>query len=93
MKNQSICRQILFLSLVILLTFSGMLQAQSSSPRRPRMGLYGDWEIKVQFGERQMNSILSFSRNAEGAYTGRCRGRCGDGEDGTEYGDDQHQGR
>src|SRR4030042_1849734 len=36
-----------------------------------RGGLYGDWPIKVQFGERQMDSILSFSRDRRGGQTDR----------------------
>jgi hypothetical protein len=45
--------------------------AQESAPaRRPmRARLYGDWNIKVAFGERQMDAILSFSRDNEGNLT------------------------
>ncbi len=71
MKNQSIYKQVVFCSLVLLLVVSGQVSAQSFSSRRPRMGLYGDWEIKVQFGEREMTSILSFSRDEKGNRTGQ----------------------
>ena len=37
----------------------------SSRTGRGRFGLYGDWDIKIKFGEREMNSILAFSRDAE----------------------------
>jgi hypothetical protein len=43
--------------------------AQPSSPRG--RGIYGDWQVKVEFGERQMESILSFSRDGEGNTTGQ----------------------
>jgi hypothetical protein len=36
-----------------------------------RGGLYGDWQITMKFGERPMESILSFSRNQEGQYAGQ----------------------
>ena len=71
MKNQTMYKQVLFCSLLILVVIAGEVSARSSSARRPRMGLYGDWEIKVQFGERQMSSILSFSRDREGNRTGQ----------------------
>jgi hypothetical protein len=46
--------------------------AQPSSSRGTRgRGIYGDWQVKVEFGERQMDVILSFSRNQEGQYTGQ----------------------
>jgi hypothetical protein len=31
--------------------------------------LYGDWSVKFQFGERQANAIISFSRDSEGNLT------------------------
>ena len=34
-------------------------------------GLFGDWRIKMQFGEREFESILAFSRNQERQYTGQ----------------------
>lgn len=35
-----------------------------------RRGIYGDWNITTQFGENPFQSILAFSRNAEGNLTG-----------------------
>jgi hypothetical protein len=50
-----------------------MLTAQVSaqSSRSRRGGLYGEWQVKMTFGEREINSILSFSRNSEGNRTGQ----------------------
>ncbi|HEV57136.1 MAG TPA: hypothetical protein ENN87_06510 [Phycisphaerales bacterium] len=43
---------------------------ESGSSRRPmRARLYGDWQVKVAFGERQMDAILSFARDNEGHLT------------------------
>ena len=33
--------------------------------------MFGDWRIKMQFGEREFESILAFSRNQERQYTGQ----------------------
>jgi len=44
------------------------VSAQSRSGRG-RGGLYGDWRIKMRFGDNEIESILAFSRNEEG-YTG-----------------------
>jgi hypothetical protein len=57
---------------VCLLIVSFILQVQVSAqqPRSRRGGLYGDWRIKMKFGEREFESILAFSRNQEGLYTG-----------------------
>jgi hypothetical protein len=50
-----------------------MLTAQVSaqSSRSRRGGLYGDWLVKMTVGERQWESILSFSRDTEGNRTGQ----------------------
>lgn len=34
-------------------------------------GIYGDWQVKVPFGERQMDVILSFTRDADGNWAGQ----------------------
>jgi len=47
-----------------------MLSAQASAQSR-RGGLYGDWQIKYQAGERQRDAIISFSRDSEGNRTGQ----------------------
>lgn len=52
-----------------LLTGFVMLSAQASAQSR-RGGLYGDWQIKYQAGERQRDAIISFSRDSEGNRTG-----------------------
>ncbi|MBC8470825.1 MAG: hypothetical protein H8D56_15240 [Planctomycetes bacterium] len=57
--------------LVCLLIVSFILPVQVSAQSRSRRGgLYGDWQIKMKFGEREFESILAFSRNQEGEYTG-----------------------
>lgn len=65
-------RAILKVVLVGLLVVSFILPVQASAqPQSRRGGLYGDWQIKMKFGEREFESILSFSRNQEGQYTGQ----------------------
>jgi len=71
MKKHTFLKAALFCSLILLVTASAYASARSSSERRGRSGLYGDWNIKVQFGERQMDSILAFSRDREGNRTGQ----------------------
>ncbi len=39
--------------------------------RARRGGLYGDWQVKIESDGRQRESILSFSRDAEGNQTGQ----------------------
>ncbi|UCG55934.1 MAG: hypothetical protein JSU70_13805 [Phycisphaerales bacterium] len=69
MKNQKSHKTVLLCAVVALVIISGQVLAQPSSSRGPGRGLFGDWDLKIQFGEREMNSILSFSRNAEGELT------------------------
>jgi len=66
MKQQATLKAVMFYSLVVLLTLS--VQASAQSPRSAR--LYGDWQVKVDFDGRQMESILSFSRDKEGNRIG-----------------------
>ncbi len=70
MRNQTSYKAALYCSLMLLAVLSAQVLAQPSSSRR-RRGIYGDWQVKVEFGERQMESILSFSRNSEGNMTGQ----------------------
>jgi hypothetical protein len=64
-------RRIITVALVGLLVVSFVLPAGVSAQSRSRRGgLYGDWRIKMQFGENEWESILAFSRNQEG-YTGQ----------------------
>ena len=46
-------------------------ETPTRSPRARRRGLYGDWEVKIDYDGRQAESILSFSRNREGNQTGQ----------------------
>ncbi len=64
-------RAIITMALVGLLVVSFVLPLQvSAQSRSGRGGLYGDWRIKMKFGEYEFESILYFSRNQEG-YTGQ----------------------
>jgi hypothetical protein len=47
-----------------------MLSEQAGAQPR-RGGLYGDWQVKYQAGERQRDAIISFSRDNEGNRTGQ----------------------
>ena len=65
-------RAILKVVLVGLLIASFVLPVQvSAQPQTRRGGLYGDWQIKMKFGENEFESILAFSRNQEDQYTGQ----------------------
>ena len=65
-------REIVRVVLVGLLVVSFVLPLQvSAQSRSGRGGLYGDWQIKMRFGDNEFESILSFSRNQEGQYTGQ----------------------
>jgi len=69
MKSQTFHKAALYCSLMLMVVLSAHVLAQPSSPRG--RGIYGDWQVKVEFGERQMESILSFSRDSEGNMTGQ----------------------
>ena len=69
MKHQTCLKVVLFCSLLALCMLCVQVSAQTSAPRR--RGIYGDWQVKMQFGERQFDSILSFSRNQERKWTGQ----------------------
>jgi hypothetical protein len=72
MRNQTFNKAVIYCSLMLVVVLSAQVIAQPSSSRGFRgRGIFGDWQVKVQFGERQMESILSFSRNQEGQYTGQ----------------------
>jgi len=64
-------RTILKVVVVCMLAASFVLPVSAQQQRFGRGGLYGDWQIKMKFGEREVESILSFSRNQEGQYTGQ----------------------
>lgn len=67
MRRHTSLRAALPASVMLLVVFSGLGSAQQSR----RGGLYGDWIVKTEFDGRQMESILSFSRDQEGNRTGQ----------------------
>ena len=72
MRSQIFNKAVLCCSLMLLIALSAQVVAQPSSSGGFRgRGIYGDWQIKMKFGEREFESILSFSRNQEGQYTGQ----------------------
>ncbi|HIJ51780.1 MAG TPA: hypothetical protein HPP66_01340 [Planctomycetes bacterium] len=73
MKHQVFLKAVLCCALVVLVISSAQVSAQASaqSSRSRRGGFYGDWLVKMSFGERQFESILSFSRDREGNRTGQ----------------------
>ena len=73
MKHKVFLKAVLCCALAALVISSAQVSAQDSAqPSRSRRGgLYGDWLVKLSFGERQMDSILSFSRDKEGNRTGQ----------------------
>ena len=71
MRNQTFIKVVVCCALVVMAVSSVQGAERSSPSGRGRFGLYGDWDIKVKFGEREMNSILAFSRDQEGNLTGQ----------------------
>jgi hypothetical protein len=69
MERKAILKVVLVCLLVVSFILPVRVSAQQSRFRRG--GLYGDWQIKMEVGEQQMESILSFSRNQEGNYVGQ----------------------
>jgi hypothetical protein len=69
MEHKTFLKVVLVGMLVISFILPVHVSAQQQRSRRG--GLYGDWQIKMKFGEREIDSILSFSRNQEGQYTGQ----------------------
>ncbi|UCD51978.1 MAG: hypothetical protein JSW27_04935 [Phycisphaerales bacterium] len=67
MKRETFSKVVLCCSLLTLVLLAVPAAAQ---PPRGR-GMFGDWQIKVPFGERQMDVILSFTRDAEGNWGGQ----------------------
>ncbi len=68
MKRQTFFKAVLYCTLMVMVMLSVQVRAQSSSSRG--RGLYGDWQVKVDYDGRQFESILSFSRDREGNQTG-----------------------
>ena len=75
MERKAILKVVLVCLLIVSFILPVQVSAQQSQyqarSRSPRGGLYGDWQIKMKFGEREMESILAFSRNQESQYTGQ----------------------
>ncbi len=69
MERRAILKVVLVGLLVVSFVLPVQVSAQSRSGRG--RGLYGDWQIKMKFGEQEFESILAFSRNREGQYTGQ----------------------
>jgi hypothetical protein len=69
MKHRTCLKVVLFGCLPALCLLYVQASAQRSAPRG--RGISGDWQVKMQFGERQFESILSFSRNQEREWTGQ----------------------
>jgi len=67
MKHRAFSKAVLYCSLMALIMLSAQVKAQSSQSRR---GLYGDWQVKINYDGGQFDSILSFSRDREGNQTG-----------------------
>ena len=65
MRNQRFIKVVVCCVLLVLAVSLAQGAGRSSSSGRGRFGLYGDWDIKTKFGEREMNSILAFSRDQE----------------------------
>ena len=67
MKTRLSIRAVLLLSLAFVTLAAAQPSGQSG--RSARWRLYGDWPVTIEFGERQMNAIISFSRDNEGNLT------------------------
>ena len=73
MKHMTSHKIVWFISLSVLLMLSAQVLAEEAptrSPRSRRGGLYGDWQVKVDYNGRQWKSILSFSRDKDGKQIG-----------------------
>ena len=73
MKRQTSLKAVLYFSLLTAVVLSAQVWGQASSRqgRARRGGMYGDWQVKVDYNGRQSESILSFSRDREGNQTGQ----------------------
>jgi len=67
MKCRTSLTVTLFAAVTTLVLLAGPVSAQQSG----RGGLSGDWNVKTEFNGRQMDSILSFSRDQDGNVTGQ----------------------
>lgn len=67
MKRETFSKVVLCCSLLALTLLAVPGWAQLPGGR----AIYGDWQVKVPFRERQMDVILSFTRDREGNWKGR----------------------
>jgi hypothetical protein len=70
MERRAILKVVLIGLLVVSFVLPMQASAQSRSGRG-RGGLYGDWQVKRKYREWEFDTILAFSRNQEGQYTGQ----------------------
>jgi len=66
MERRAIVRVVLVGLLVVAFALPVAVSAQSRSGRG---GMYGDWRVKYEVRERQMEAIIAFSRDREGNRT------------------------
>ena len=66
MKVRTFLKTVCLLIPMLLLTYSS--QAMAGQQRR---GIAGDWEITMNFNERKVTSIVSFSQDKEGKLSGK----------------------
>jgi hypothetical protein len=70
MKSSRTCLHSFLLAAGISAILSVPAAAQSAGPGGPTRGIWGDWELKIKFEEREMDAIVSFARDQEGNLTG-----------------------
>ena len=68
--NHSTTLKTVLCSLLLSFLFTLPASAQQANRRFGR-GIFGDWQVKMQFGDREFESILSFSMNEERQWTGQ----------------------
>jgi len=68
-------RSVRIILLICLATVTCAAAQPSGRPGPWR--LFGDWQVKVQFGERQMDAIIAFSRDSESNLTAQWIGAWG----------------
>ena len=70
MKQQRFFKAVLCCLLMALIMLSVSVQVKAQPSRSRGRGLYGDWQVKINYDGGQFESILSFSRDREGNQTG-----------------------
>jgi hypothetical protein len=66
MKQVTILKSVGFLSIVVLLACVSQVWAEEPAKK----DITGDWHVKADFNGRQMESIMTLSRDAEGKLSG-----------------------